>query len=469
MTIWQPSLSGRKGPKFRQISDAIGENVANGRLPRGARLPPQRDLAFALGVSLNTVSRAYADAVGRGFVRGEVGRGTYVRASGSLATEAPAAQLTRPSSGPIDFSVNLPAPGQAAAALARSLTALSEAKALSAFLDYQPPGGHGHRGRDRQRETAAQWLARTGLKTSPANIVLTAGAQHGIMVAFLATMRPGDVLLTEPLTYAPVKAMAHHLGLKLLPVEGDGGMLGPGALDAACQRAAAKVLYCLPTLHTPTTATLDADRRSAIAAVARKHGLTIVEDDVFGMLPPDRPPPLAAFAPERTIYVTSVSKSLAPGLRVGHIHAPPEKVRALRNAVSLSTWMPPPLMVEIAARWIEDGTADALNAFQREEAAARQTMAWDLIPEDHLHADPHGFHVWLTLPPHWHADVFRMEAENRGVKIVTGGAFAARPSDSPNAVRLCLSHEITRARVREGLVAVAELLRSADGKGSMIL
>ena len=84
MTIWQPRLDGRRGPKFRQISDAIVESVADGRLTKGSRLPPQRDLAYALAVSLNTVSRAYADAIGRGFVRGEVGRGTYVRAGGPV-------------------------------------------------------------------------------------------------------------------------------------------------------------------------------------------------------------------------------------------------------------------------------------------------------------------------------------------------------------------------------------------------
>lgn len=464
MTIWQPSLSGREGPLFRQISDAIGESVAEGRLPEGTRLPPQRELAYALGVSLNTVSRAYADATDRGFVSGEVGRGTYVRDARPHPAAAQPAELTRPAAGPIDFSLNLPAPGPAAAALSRTLEDLSGSNALAGYLDYQTAG-------DQVRHTAAgaEWLGRVGLDARSDDIVLTSGAQHGILVALLATLRPKEVLLTDELTYAPIKSMAHHLGLKIVPIASEGGALSPDALDAVCGREAGKALYCLPTLHTPTTATMDAERRSAIAGVARKRDLTLIEDDVFGFLPPDRPPPLACFAPERTLYITSVSKSLAPGLRVGFLRAPPERAHALRAAVSLSSWMPPPLMAEIACRWIEDGTAEELNAFQRDEAAFRQSMARAIIPARFLSADAHGFHVWLTLPPKWHPDLFRMEARERGVKLVVGGAFAVDPSDSPNAVRLCLSHESTRARVQAGLAVVAELLEHGGDRGPMIL
>ena len=464
MAMWQPDLAGRSGPKFKQIADAIGDGIARGSLKAGERLPPQRDLAYALGLSLNTVSRAYGDATDRGFLHGEVGRGTFVRAGGPLPTGADGATMARPDTGPIDFSRNLPAPGRAAEALARTLDALTGSNALASFLDYQTTGDL-----DRHGDAAATWLARVGLKAGRDSIVLTCGAQHGLLVALMATMRPGDVLLTEALTYAPVKAMARHLGLKVAPVALDRGMLCAEALDSVCDRVAAKTLYCQPTLHTPTTATMDADRRAEIAGIARKRDLTVIEDDVFGFLPPDRPVPLACFAPERTLYVTGVSKSLAPGLRVGYLHAPAEYARALRAAVNLSCWMPPPLMAEIASRWIENGTAERLNAFQREEAAVRQSMARELLPGHHLSADPHGFHLWLTLPPQWRPDGFRLEAEERGVKVLVGSTFAVNPSESPDAVRLCLSHERSRARVRQGLETIAALLAEPGETGAMVL
>ena len=477
MTIWRPNLGETAGPKYLRIADAIGAGIADGSLTARDRLPTQRDLAFELGVSLNTVSRAYAEATRRGFLHGEVGRGTYVRTGGPLQADAsntgtaetagPAA-MTRPADGPVDFSRNLPAAGDSAAALAATLAALQSGDALAAYLDYQTDATD--RGRDRHGAAAAAWIGQLGLEVAGGeDVVLTNGAQHGLMVALLTLLRPGDVLLTESLTYAPVKAMARHLDVRLLPVAMDAGGLAPDALDAACRTTAARTLYCLPTLHTPTTITMTADRRREIAAVARAHDLTIVEDDVFGFLPPDRPPPLAAFAPERTLFVTSVSKSLAPGLRVGYLHAPRRLRQPLRAAVNLTCWIPPPLMAAIASRWIEDGTARRLNDFQRSEARARQAMARDILRGHDVRSDPFGFQAWLPLPAPWRADAFRAAAERRGVKVLAGETFAVAPADTPQAVRLCLSHEATRARVTEGLTVLAALLDEPDESGDLVV
>ena len=464
MAMWRPDLDGKAGPKYKLIAEAIGESIADGSLKERDRLPTQRDLAYDLGISLNTASRAYAEATRRGFLHGEVGRGTYVRAGGPLPVQAPQARMTRPTDGPIDFSMNLPSAGDGAAILANTLESLQRSTSLSAYLDYQTDGDAA-----RHAEAAAAWIGRLDLDASGGDVVLTNGAQHGLMVTLLAVMRPGDVLLTESLTYAPVKAMAQHLGLRLFPVAMDAGGLSPDALEAACRTTAAKTLYGLPTLHTPTTVTMTAERRRDIAAIARTHDLAVIEDDVFGFLPPHRPRPLACFAPERTVFVTSVSKSLAPGLRVGFLHAPGRLRRSLRAAVNLSCWMPPPLMAEIASRWIEDGTADRLNAFQRSEAQARQLMAQRVLETHRPQADPHGFHVWLPLPPHWRADAFRVAAERRGVKVLTGETFAVEQAGTLRAIRLCLSHEPLRDRVARGLEIVGELLSEPGDPGVMVV
>lgn len=465
MAIWTPQLSGRTGPKYRQIVDAIAEDIASGVLPPGARLPPQRILAYALGISPNTTSRAYADAVSRGLLRGETGRGTYVRRTSlPVPPHAGAADLLRPAEGPIDLSRNLPAPGRAASFLRTTLAGISRAAGLQSFLDYQSRGDLVHHG-----EAAIAWLALCGVDAGPGDVVVTCGAQNGLLVALMATMKPGELLLTEALTYAPVRAMADQFGLRLASVVMDEGGLCPRALDEVCRARVPKALYLMPNLQTPTTLTMNADRRGEIAAIARRHGLLVIEDDVFGLLKPERPKPIAALLPDQTIYITTTSKCLSPGLRVGFIRAPVAHVAALRGAVNLSTWMPPPLMVEIAARWIADGTAQTLIDDQRTEAAARQEIAASVFGGLDMRADPEGFHMWLPLPPHWPPDDFRAEAARRGVEVAEAAIFAAEPSHQPRAVRLALSHEPSHRRLETGLTVLRDLLSQPGSRRTWVI
>lgn len=455
MTMWCPDLSRHAGPAYCAIADAVGAAVASGRLAPGDRLPPQRDLAYRLGLSLNTVTRGYAEAIRRGYLDGAVGRGTYVRTppADRPAAEGARAALIRPVAGPIDFANNLPFRGSAADALARTLAGLAADTALGALLDHKPDVAL-----DRHAEAGRRWIATLGLDGSGRRVVLTSGAQHGLLVTLLALTRPGDAILVEELTYPPLLAIARRLGLHVFPVALDGEGVAPAALDELCRTTAARVLCCTPTLQTPTAVTMGAERRRAIADLAERHRLTVVEDDVFGFLPAARPAPLAAYAPDRTVLVASTSKSLAPGLRVGYLHAPERLEAALRSAVALSSWMPPPLMAEVATRWIEDGTAERLNAEQRAEARHRREMARAMLAGGVPAGSPDGFHLWLPLPDPWSPDGFEAAARRLGVEVRGGPRFAVDAQARPAAVRLCLSHEIDRERVETGLRTIARLL-----------
>jgi len=463
MAIWIPDLTDRRGPAYRKIVDAMAADIRCGTLPAGTRLPPHRELAYRLGVSPNTTSRAYAEGVKRGLIQGEVGRGTFVRPHASRP-DIPVPDLARPVSGPIDFAHNLPAPGDAAAILATTLSELSGSPDLQAFLDHRIDGEVDH-----HIDAARAWLARNAISAAEDETVITSGAQHGILSALMAATVPGDILLTETLTYAPVKAMANRLGLHIVAVDMDAEGLCPDSLDALCRTHRAKALYLTPTLQTPTTITLNAERRSRIAEIAARHGLTIIEDDVFGQLKPDAPPPVATLAPDRTVFITSTSKYLTPGLRVGFLHAPSALAAAIRVTVAVTCWMTPPLMVELAARWIADGTADRLTGAQQAEAAARQTLARDVLGRHKVLSDPHGFHLWLPLPAPWLAHRFTAAAHSAGVDLVEGAAFSARPAYAPNAVRLCLAHEATRERVAQGLTIVKALLDSPDRDPALVV
>lgn len=453
--IWHPDLSGRRGPKYLQIIAAMAEDIASGDLPAGACLPPHRVLAWQLGLSPNTTSRAYAEGVKRALLRGEVGRGTFVRIPSPRPTGGEAGDLRRQGHGPVDLSRNLPLAGLAEPHVRRVLDEIARGPGLSAMLDDQTDADL-----SRHAGAAARWLALCGLEAAPEEIIATNGAQHGLFCTLMALCRPGDLLLVEALSYAPLRGIADRLGLKLRAVAMDAEGLCPASLEEICCGTSPKALYLTPTLQTPTAATLSYERRRAIARIARRHDLILIEDDVFGPLKPDRPVAIAVLAPERTIYVTSLSKCVAPGLRVGYLRVPGELGPALRHAVNLSIWMTPPVTSEIAARLILDGTAAHLIAAQRHAAARRQGLARRVLSDFDYASDPHGLHIWLPLSAGWRADTFRLAAEGRGVLVAEGQRFAAHPADSPESVRLCLSHEPSETRLHDGLAAIATLLQN---------
>ncbi|MCP5071823.1 MAG: PLP-dependent aminotransferase family protein [Rhodobacteraceae bacterium] len=462
MAIWFPDLDGRRGPKYLQIVEAMAQDIASGQLTAGTRLPPYRELAYQLGISPNTTSRAYAEAVKRALLRGEVGRGTFIRSPDADLQADEQGSLRRERTGPIDLSRNLPLPGFAEPHIRRVLGEISSGTGLPALLDYQTEEDIAH-----HSEAGSIWLDGCGLEALPDQIVTTMGGQHGLLCTLMALLRPGDLLLTETLTYTPVRAMAERLGLHTATVEMDAGGIVPQAFAELCVHAKPKAFYLTPTLQAPTTVTLSDARRQAIAGIAQQHDVVLVEDDVFGPLKADRPDPIAVSAPEHTVYVTSLSKSVAPGLRVGFLHAPARLVPALRHAVNLSVWMTPPITLEVATRVICDGTAEKLAAQQRKAAQRRQSLARSILGHVDFVADPHGFHLWMPLPTDWRADSFRAQCARRGVLVSEGRGFAARASDAPEAVRVCLSHEACETRLEQGLQTLANLLRLAPTVSAM--
>ena len=232
--MWRPLLTGRSGPRYLAIAAALGEDVASGALPPGSRLPTHRELAERLGVTVGTVSRAYAEAARRGLVTGEVGRGTFVRGGvgGEAETELPDA--------PIDLAQNHPpepATQPHRAALVATLAELTAQAGFGRLLDYPAAGGNAA-----DREAGAAWVGRAGLSASAEQVLVCTGSQHGLAVVLATLLQPSDLLLTESLTYAGLKSVAALLHLKVtgLPVDADG--LLPDGFEYACRKGDARAL-----------------------------------------------------------------------------------------------------------------------------------------------------------------------------------------------------------------------------------
>jgi DNA-binding transcriptional MocR family regulator len=462
MTIQQNDLAGRPGPTYRALADLLAESIGSGRLPPGEHLPPQRDLAYRLGVSIGTVGRAYDLLAQRGLARGEVGRGTVVIGRGEPLRVATGEVAEV--GGLIDLTSNFPAPIPAQAMLGDVLP-IEEAAVdvLTDLLRY--PDAAGAR---RHREAASTWLRHLGLTfAEPDRLLLTNGTEGALAAAMLAVARPGDTILTEQLCYSGLRTLAGRLGQHLEPVAMDEEGLVPEALAAAARQRGARVLVLSPSLQNPTAILTPFARREAIAAVARELDLTVVEDDVYGPLVPDRPAAIATLAPERTLYVTSLSKFLAPGLRLGFACGPAELVRTVVSAQRDLSLGHAPLAGEVFSRALAAGVvAEALRQ-QRLEMIERQQLASDLLAGLDLRAQPTALHVWLYLPPRWTSGEASLALARQGVLVAPADRFFIGRGAPPQAVRISLSAPATRAHLRSALERVATVLAmDANGRAT---
>ncbi len=457
MTSWKPDLARANDPLYLEIAAALGRDIDRGLLAPGVRLPTHRELARSLCVNVGTITRAYAEAARRGLIEGEVGRGSFVRHPGARALlSAPPAPVPGDI---VDLAFNLPAGGPNDDERRAALTALAERDDLDdCFRGYHLGG------LTRHREAGARWIERTGLHVGGERVLVTGGAQHALAIALATATQPGDVLLTEALTYPGIKSLARILGLRVHPVAQDEHGLVPDALEEACQGSEARALYCQPTSSNPTALSIDAPRRRAIATIARRRGLTILEDDTYGFVRTNETPPLAVLAPERTWFVTGVSKSLTSGPRVGYLALPNEPAdiaeRALASIMALG-WTASPIAAELVSTWIENGVADRIVSEKRAEALARQDLARATLAPLTSPSERTSTHLWLPLPEPWRASDFVARARHAGVAVTAAEAFAVGRASAPHAVRICISTPQTREELARGLSALVSVLASS--------
>ncbi len=410
MTIWKPELAHLDGPRYRAIADAIENDLQHGRISPGFQLPTHRELADQLGVTVGTVTRGYAEAARRGLLRGETGRGTFVGGSPRKET-----YFEHQEDGPqdaVDMGMTLPL-NHLDPDISKTFSQLALEQDLQSALRYFPS-----RGRFQDRELGAEWLQRQHhLVTSPDSILITAGGQHALTVILSAAFRSGDTLAVDTITYPMIKTLARRFNIKLQPIAMDAEGMRPEELESACHTHKIHGIYCMPTVHNPTTAVMSESRRRAIGAIAEREDLLIVEDDAYALLSESAFIPISALHPRHGFYIASLSKAVTSGLRFGYLVAPEAYVKRLELAVADTLWMASPLCARIARHWIQDGTA--LQTIQRKqvEARNRNLLARSLFQDFRMQSLDTGYFVWLELPEEWNATDFAKQASEKQVTV----------------------------------------------------
>lgn len=415
-------------PGYASIASSIIDGIARRILNAGEKLPPQRELAHRLGVAVATVSRAYTQLEKQGFVVSHVGRGTFI-AGGRLAGETQAA----PAAEAIDLAIyRVPVPDIDTTLSDTLKTIIAEHHPLQILGSSPAAGLPAH------RRVMAQWLERSGVSAHPNQVIITNGGQHATMAALSTVTHAGEVIATEEFTDPRMKSVASYLDRRLIGVSMDEQGMIPEALDELCRAEKIAAIYVTTRCQNPTNTTLPLHRRQAIAEIARAHNLPIIESDIYGTIMTDGDPPIAAIAPERTHFITSLGRIAGPGMKVGCLVSPMADVARTQSGVGMSTGSATLIAVEIASRWIAEQRLDPMIRWQQAENIRRLSLLATYERLGTARSDVSSPHVWLPLPEQWRAEDFVEAALADGVTIAPTHSFVVGRRLMPHAVRLCI-------------------------------
>ncbi|MFV6604732.1 PLP-dependent aminotransferase family protein [Klebsiella pneumoniae] len=447
-------------PAYLLIADIIADGINSGEFQPRDRLPPLRDLAALLAINYTTATRGYAEARRRGLIDSRPGMGSFIRG------KVPSVPLNGGSS--YEMTMNSPIePGEELAqAIAAGAINLFTQKNILALLRYQDFGGLAD-----DKAMAKVWLEKQLPPVSIDEILVTPRI-HSALVGLLTLLcRHGGSVCVSDLIYPGLKAIASQLNITLqsLPCDEDGPL--PRAFEHQCQTGNIRALYVNPTIQNPTTLTLPLRRREALADVALRYSIPVIEDEAYAALATQHIASFSELIPELTWYLTGMSKCFGPGLRTAFVKGPGKRnTQLLAGALRALNVMASPLTNALAAQWIQEGTADRVLQSVRAESTIRQKIAANILKEFSYRATPEGFHLWLLLPRHfnWNPAEMAVQLRDLGVSAVSSAAFCT-DNNPPDAIRICLGGAWSREVCTENLHTLAHVMRNPLNFGSVIL
>lgn len=448
---WIPKIENLNGPVYRLIAEAIESDICSGILQSGTLLPTHRELADIMGLGLGTVTRAYKEAEKKGLIKGDRRRGTIVGPFDkhhsiiselvSTIGEGNGVILLPHGSQPLDIGRIL-----------NKMAAKPDIDSLLRFPIISETDNH--------KRAGAAWLTRLGLEIDYTKILLSVGAHNGIIGALASVADPGDSIVAESLTYNGIIGIADFLHLKILPAEIDKEGILPDAFEFWCKRRPVKALFCIPTLHNPTNANMSLERRKEIVAIAERYGVSIVEDNMLGPMLPDPIPPIKCLAPHRCFLVTSATKILCPGLKIGFVVPPEGSYKVTMDTLRAMTVRIPPLIADVFTYIMNDPKLQHIFETIQTEAKERQKLAENILPEENAVCHPASYSVWIPLPSNWTSHSFTEAALRNGVRVWPANLFTPEPSLAPQAVRYLIGPVANKARLRDELETLKRLICS---------
>jgi len=421
-SLWEPRLSPIEGTVHDRLVAALSEDIGSGVIASGSQLPAHRELARKLGLSVATVTKAYSTLQRSGLARSEAGRGTF-------AYRAPAEGEQG-----VDFSINMPPAGVASDTMRRLGERISCEVGGGIYNRYQPASGTAA-----QRALLAKWLQENrSIAARPETTLLASSAQHALFTALAAV--PAGPVGVEALTYPGGLRIMRQLGRPMVALPLDDEGITPAGLRAVLRsKQRPRVISIVPALQNPTGATMSRARREELAAIIREEELIVVEDDIYASFVPDELPSFAQLAPDNTLHVSSFSKSIAPGLRVGYLSVPEAFVDVCTGWLEATSSMNNPVSGVALEFCAEQDVFAQVRAAMRKEVARRSQLADEILADLLKPCDYPSLHRWMPMQA---SDARKVvaAAATAGLKLALPDAFMVDAEAEAAGVRICLGN-----------------------------
>lgn len=446
---WKPSIDKTKKPIYQVLADQLKQDIINGVLLPGTKLPPQRELADYLDLNLSTISKAFKVCVLNGLLSASVGSGTFV--SYDALSNAYLLEEKKPKH-LIEMGATLPDNASYEPLLLQLKSMLQEP-------NYEKWFGYGRSGESLwQKDAAVQLIRRGGFETTVDHILFANGGQNAIAATLASLCRPGDRIGADDHTYSGLKTVAAMLSIQVVPIKSENNEISPAAFEYACKNENIKGIYLIPDYHNPTTSRISVENRKRIASIAKKCDMFIIEDATYHLHNEKPLPAIASFAPEQVIHIASLSKSIAPGLRLAFVAAPPRFKELIARALYNLNISVSPLLAELAARIIVSNQFEDLIEQHREQAIRRNQLVNQYLADYTCLGNETGIFRWLLLPNKVTGAEFETLAAKQGVQVYAAERFVVGNSCPERAVRIAVSAPETLEELEKGLIILKRLL-----------
>ena len=439
---WKPNIKSMKPPLYKSLASALEEDILNGILKPGDKLPPQRELADFLDINLSTITRAFKICELKGLISGHTGRGTYISSDAHISSKLLYSEFN---SNYIDMGAACPLYDQNRYVIDLMKKLLKKVNIENILKYTNPCGMLSH------RITAQKYLKTFNIESTPENIMISAGSQNALAITLTSLFNAGDKIATDPLTYPALKTLANNLGIILIPLPVIDNEIDVSAFNSLCKNENIKGVYLVPELNNPTTHSMTFSEKKNIAQIIKENNLICIEDGIYSFISPHDSIPITSLIPEQSIYICSVSKSLCAGIRIGFMAVPDKFKNAIEEGIYNINLVTSPFNAEVVCQMIESGLAHKILEERKKMTLERNKIVDEILCNHTVLGNKYSPFRWLMLPKNMNSQEFENTAKLKGVKVYCASRFAVGNSNFTPAVRLSICSPRNIEELKKGL------------------